>query len=540
MTRKADAKTFLYKHNVALAILVAAIVIAASASQVALSIPSNPQVVYNQFSAVKPQSYLVFNDGQYTYAQSGVTGAIVSTSTDSDTVIQYALDHLTTGRTWKETVTLLGNFTVNSQINVPSYTKIDIDGKITQAPNVSYGAIFKNKNAGSAEDKFIEITGGLTDGNKGGNASSHVIWFDGVTNSTIHDIAAVNAGAPAGRNIYITTTNAARPSQNILLDNIFTAGATDSNIEFAGTNDGVFATSVHNLSATNIISVRGGERGIAFTNVQNSTMNTFVINGTVNNRGLDVGYGSLNNAISNGYIAYTKLSGLVDADSPTAPPADRNTYSNIIIYNATRFAVEASSNYLTFNNIHGEHSGQYGFQCSCNFTSITSSVMINNGKNAANTYDGFFIRNGRNNTLIGNVATDDQATKTQRYGITVASASGGTTLNNILANNVVSGNLQSKGINDSGTSTIIRNNVGFITENKGTATINSGSTSATVTHGLSYTPTAAECTVTWTENPTNDPGNWWLSGITSTQFTVNVRSDPGASNLDFGWACRRV
>ncbi len=81
----------------------------------------------------------------------------------------------------------------------------------------------------------------------------------------------------------------------------------------------------------------------------------------------------------------------------------------------------------------------------------------------------------------------------------------------------------------------IRNNLGYVTENRGTGSIASGSTAATITHGLSVTPAAANISVTFTENPSTDPGNIWVDTITSTQFNVNCRTNPGASNLDFSW-----
>jgi hypothetical protein len=77
-------------------------------------------------------------------------------------------------------------------------------------------------------------------------------------------------------------------------------------------------------------------------------------------------------------------------------------------------------------------------------------------------------------------------------------------------------------------------------DNTGSATILSGATSAVVTHGCSHTPKAGEIVITPTENPTNDPGNIWVDTLTSTQFTVHCRNDPGASNLDFEWAVRRI
>jgi hypothetical protein len=56
-----------------------------------------------------------------------------------------------------------------------------------------------------------------------------------------------------------------------------------------------------------------------------------------------------------------------------------------------------------------------------------------------------------------------------------------------------------------------------------------------VTHGLDVTPVLEDISIVLGENPTNDPGNIWVDTFTSTQFTVNCRNDPGASNLDLAW-----
>jgi hypothetical protein len=74
----------------------------------------------------------------------------------------------------------------------------------------------------------------------------------------------------------------------------------------------------------------------------------------------------------------------------------------------------------------------------------------------------------------------------------------------------------------------------------GADSIASGSTGKTVTHNLGFTPAAKHIVVTLTNNPTNDPGNIWISDITSTEFRVNCRSDPGASGLAFAWQARLV
>lgn len=80
----------------------------------------------------------------------------------------------------------------------------------------------------------------------------------------------------------------------------------------------------------------------------------------------------------------------------------------------------------------------------------------------------------------------------------------------------------------------------WVDEAQGTDSIASGTTATTITHGLGYTPTRAEITITLGENPTNTPGAIWVDTIGATTFAVNCENDPGASNLDFSWSVRKV
>lgn len=85
------------------------------------------------------------------------------------------------------------------------------------------------------------------------------------------------------------------------------------------------------------------------------------------------------------------------------------------------------------------------------------------------------------------------------------------------------------------------NTIGFrrnaLTKN-GTTTIPSGSTSIAVAYGsdMFASPSAEGITVTPTNNPTNDPGNIWITDISISGFTVKVRNDPGATGLNLSWA----
>jgi parallel beta-helix repeat protein len=141
---------------------------------------------------------------------------------------------------------------------------------------------------------------------------------------------------------------------------------------------------------------------------------------------------------------------------------------------------------------------------------------------------------GSTNVLVqGNRCYDDQAVQTQDFGILIEQSQ---TDLHVLDNNVLGNG--TGGIDLSGvfvvTRMVRRNNVGHVTEANGTATIISGTTSVAVTHGLAVTPALKDISVT----PTNSLGNaakYWISSPTSTQFTISVNADPGATTATFAW-----
>lgn len=82
----------------------------------------------------------------------------------------------------------------------------------------------------------------------------------------------------------------------------------------------------------------------------------------------------------------------------------------------------------------------------------------------------------------------------------------------------------------------VRDNAGFITENSGTSSIDSGQTTKVVAHGLAATPTVIS--IMFAEQGDNDYGRWWVDTIGATTFTLHVTANPGASNLDFYWEAK--
>lgn len=74
-----------------------------------------------------------------------------------------------------------------------------------------------------------------------------------------------------------------------------------------------------------------------------------------------------------------------------------------------------------------------------------------------------------------------------------------------------------------------------VSMNSGGASIADGNTSVSIIYGLDKIINAKDIKIIMTNNPTNDPGNIWISDIGSIQFTVNCRNNPGASGLNFAW-----
>lgn len=182
------------------------------------------------------------------------------------------------------------------------------------------------------------------------------------------------------------------------------------------------------------------------------------------------------------------------------------------------------------SNVLGNHVQQCGSHGIRVYTASIGSIISNN---VSKNNGGAGINGDQDQCIyVGNQSYDDQVVHTQTYGVLI----GGTGANNTVAHNYFANNVTAA-INDPGGNRFV-DNIGYKTENNGTGTIASGSTSVTVTHGLGKTPVAADISVTPTANTTTDPGNLWVDTISSTQFNVNCRTNPGVSGMAFSWQAR--
>ena len=171
---------------------------------------------------------------------------------------------------------------------------------------------------------------------------------------------------------------------------------------------------------------------------------------------------------------------------------------------------------------------------------ITGAIIAGNGGIVSPTTPyGVYIIHGSltdQNTITGCFFGNDyysyRIADSQTYGIFEVGACSGNYSGNTFATYGSTQTAFNRGV---ASISIIRNNKGFVTENSGTGTIASGTTSAVITHGLGVTPTLDDLSIIFGEQGTADYGRWWISTITSTQFTLNVSADVGVSNLDFAW-----
>lgn len=217
----------------------------------------------------------------------------------------------------------------------------------------------------------------------------------------------------------------------------------------------------------------------------------------------------------------------IEVETLTSTIEDIEVSDNICKSNARGIGINGATDVVVADNV-----------LSANTTSnlsIESSVVVNgfievSGNKISDSAIGIDLQNYDHVNINGNMIHDNTT------GVKFEDCTRCEVVNNHFSNNT------SHVDTASGTNTnlIIRNNAGYVTEAAGLATITSGATTVVVTHGLSYTPAVYDISLTPAEQGSNDYGRFWVSTITSTQFTINVSADPGASNLDVAWSVRKV
>jgi len=144
----------------------------------------------------KPVSYIIRKNGNYIEAINGSTGKIDYggqnnaggiSGTNAIAVIESSLNNLTSGRTWLEKIVLKGDFIISDSIVVPSYTILEVQGKITAMDGLNKSLIVNSDQTNGNSN--IVILNGVIDGNSAGqSATSHGIHFVKVSDYLIEAI----------------------------------------------------------------------------------------------------------------------------------------------------------------------------------------------------------------------------------------------------------------------------------------------------------------------------------------------------------------
>lgn len=169
---------------------------------------------------------------------------------------------------------------------------------------------------------------------------------------------------------------------------------------------------------------------------------------------------------------------------------------------------------------------------------VTNNIFTSPGDNGSAAASGVHLEfNTHYNIVSDNVL--ETATNTGKTRSLIREESTGGGGDNVITGNTLSVNAAATValLESSGANTIVRNNIGWVTESNGTATVANGSTSIAVNHSLSVTPALANISVT----PTNNLGTatkFWISGVGATQFTINTDANPGATTATFAWSVR--
>jgi hypothetical protein len=197
----------------------------------------------------------VFSGTTYTCAaRAGVRGWIlVSYGVVVATVVQGAVDALTPGRTWDETVGLVGVFTFASGLLLDNYTTLRGPAKLVKATGTSF-TLITNRDHTVNGNKFVTLNDLdiMGDYGQAGSANGDAVVIvnptyyitsnlESLTNFYMHDVKIHNFNGAALSLTYVITT-----MSNVEIDNINSASPA-----FAATN--MIDSKIENVVINNVV-----------------------------------------------------------------------------------------------------------------------------------------------------------------------------------------------------------------------------------------------------------------------------------------------
>ena len=392
--------------------------------------------------------YIIFKDGDIIKAKNGRTGKIEFKGTFLSTVVGNVFQALSAGRSNKAKVAFIGEFEVDDTISLVSNLSLDLRGAYFKLKDNANVNMFKAVSVSN-----VELIGGILDGNKANQDPTEVQWkkrgilIDSSSDVVIKDMLIKDATRDG---IAIHASSDVKLENVVVKDAGFQGFAVRYNshdIEFSnclaeGCNSlGFDVGESYNVKMYNCTARNNGQHGIASDWANRLQIANCLAEGNTQ-QGFQIGDSSGTHtpyeatlvgcrSLNNGGSGFNIING-----------AYYVTLGNCIAKGngAQGFRVGRDSYGITFEGCHAIANGQRGFSIEYAYDiELIGCEAWNNGQTA--TGDGIFIT-GDSTTpatgirVIGCRCSDNQATKTQRYGINIS----GTEDYNIVALNDVRGN----------------------------------------------------------------------------------------------------
>lgn len=465
-----------------------------------------------------PYSAIVFKENSKVVAENW-KGELVAqgvADTDDASVIQSAVDSLTADRTWKEKVLLIGKFELTDSILVPSYTILDLRQSELFAKEGLNKKMIVNKDAEYTGNVEIDIIGGYIHGNK--------------TNQTF------------GEGIHLKNASYCR----VVGTEVFQAKA-----------EGILLTSSHHIELVDVFSLQNGITGIV---AEIGSHHINIVGGIFkDNEYYGIGiehfgeYSHHINIVSAIIESNSKNGVLIDrgrqvvvsdcqiADNGEAGIAGDGVIDCIFAINIVQGntlcginlyldqATEGYNNLIVGNTC--VNNGEHGIRIDGVLKNrIMLNLCKNNSQKTVGVYSGIMLESSSHNQLVyANECIDDQGSPTQSWGINAYWPN-----NLVVYLNKVEGNVSGQISVGGGTNQKVKYNIGYTTENSGTATFSGdGSTTQfTIAHGLVSTPSNVQVT----PKSADAAGDFYVT-VDSNNIYINYKSAPpsGSNNIVLDW-----
>ncbi|MGB9672068.1 MAG: right-handed parallel beta-helix repeat-containing protein [Candidatus Norongarragalinales archaeon] len=543
-------------------------------------------------------SYVIFQEAGKVFAKNGKTGQIEFSGTDASAVIQAAINALTSGRTWKEKVVVKGNFTLTKQsgktyaVGLPDYTILEICGKLMLANGQNCDVIANVDQTNG--NRHIEIIGGAIDGNKGAQAAGNGIklkatpttwagpycYKNVVRNVHVYNCKEHGFKFEACNDLFITNCYAGilnGPGNG--LDGFYFDGSHEVLIVGCHSTyngrDGyrVTSTLASNTWENQIVGCASennseqayhiikGAYDLVLCLVTGSTCDDCA-NGVVVDDGRDITIAS--NSLSRGSNAVWIKAGevLVSGNSLTeAKVGVRVAASGIaVIGNSVRGKLEVDeygvylesgvNDCLVANNritnistntedqagvlLYGNNMrnlivgnsifnvGRFGIRLAANAVSSYNTIVANRIYNCASGI-------GINGAHTYNIVSQNHVQTATYYGISLYN---GADYNRIFENTLDVGT--PIGFSAAGANNVIKRNVGYVTENSGTATFsgNGTQTAFTIAHGCASTPNHVSLEA---KSADASGDKYWSADATNITVTFITAPPAGTDNVVIAW-----